>query len=141
MKGKYLVVMLVCVAVFLLSNVEANAMPEFTTGLAQEYVYCRMYDNVSNLTEYFKSVLDRLYAGEGGEGTAISSHEALQNLLGGDAEGHYHDGLQLRRHHRHAPLPRGRSALRLGGGTRAHQDSKQPASYERAGGRKHFCHH
>ena len=69
MKGKYLVVMLVCVAVFLLSNVEANAMPEFTTGLAQEYVYCRMYDNVSNLTEYFKSVLDRLYAGEGGEGT------------------------------------------------------------------------
>ena len=54
-------------------------------------------DEVSNLSKLAAAFINSSSGeiilpetGEGGEGTAISSHEALQNLLGGDAEGHYH---------------------------------------------------
>lgn len=68
MKIKSFTVILVCVVVPLLLIVEVNAMPKATIRLAQEYFECRIYDNVSNLTEHFKNILDSLYAGVGGEG-------------------------------------------------------------------------
>ena len=67
MRKTFCSILLLCV-VSLLSIGEVNAMPEATDALARIY-YVRLYnDEVSNLEEHFKSELDSLYAGVGGEG-------------------------------------------------------------------------